>query len=118
MLNVTSKKTRIFRPKVKFLPSGNALCEFALGNSSKNKDGTWKNFFHDAKAFGKVAEAIGDMDKKDIEIVQASLTQEEWKDKATGAARKKDVVIVWEFRDIAIDSPATAPAEGDDDIPF
>jgi single-stranded DNA-binding protein len=115
MLNVTSKKTRIFRPKVKFLPTGTALCEFALGNSSKNKDGTWRNYFHEGKAFGKIAEAIGDMDKKDIEIVSASLTQEEWKDKTSGAARKKDVVIVWEFNEISADAKTKAE---DDDIPF
>jgi single-stranded DNA-binding protein len=116
MLNVTSKKTRIFRPKVKFLPSGTAVCDFALGNSSKNKDGTWRNFFHEAKAFGKIAEAIGDMDKKDIEIVSASLTQDEWKDKTSGALRKKDVVIVWEFKEIEAAAPAATVQ--DDDIPF
>lgn len=116
MLNVTSKKTRIFRPKVKFLPSGNAVCDFALGNSAKNKEGTWRNFFHEAKAFGKIAEAIGDMDKKDIEIVSASLTQEEWKDKTSGAARKKDVVIVWEFKEI--ESAPVQTTDDPDDIPF
>jgi single-stranded DNA-binding protein len=115
MLNVTSKKARIFRPKVKFLPTGTAVCDFALGNSSKNKDGTWRNFFHEAKAFGKIAEAIGDMDKKDIEIVSATLGQDEWKDKTSGAARKKDVVTVWEFRDVVSEAPASVP---DDDIAF
>lgn len=113
MINVISKKTRVFRPQVKFLPSGKALCNFALGNSSKNKDGTWRNFFHDAKAFGDVAEALAILDKKDIELVSASLTQEEWE--KDGVKRKKDVIIVWEFNEIVVDAPAQPE---DEDIPF
>lgn len=111
MLNITSSKCRIFKPQVKFLPSGNAVCNFSIGNGVKNKDGTWRNFFHNAKAFGKTAEALAEMDKKDIEITRATLDQETWKDKETGKERRKDVVIVWEF------TPKDAPPPAEED-PF
>ena len=111
MLNV-SGKARVFGPKVRFLPSGTAVCTFSLGNGSKNKDGTWKNWFQDAKAFGKQAEAIAELDKKDIEISRASISREEWE--KDGVKRTKDVIVVWEFAEVG---RVYAPPE-DDDIPF
>src|SRR5512147_906871 len=110
MLNVTGK-ARVFTPKFKFLPSGTAFCELGLGNGSKNKDGSWKNFIHDAKAFGKTAEALADLGGKDIQISEASFNREEWE--KDGVKKKKDVIVVWKFSEVVKD------ATGDDEnIPF
>jgi single-stranded DNA-binding protein len=108
VLNVTGK-ARVFRPAVKFLPSGKAVCEFALGVSKKQKDGTYKNSFHNAKAFGPIAEQLAEMDKKDV-MVEGFLAQDEWE--KDGKKQRKDYVVVMKVLEVVKE------ATTDEDIPF
>jgi single-stranded DNA-binding protein len=107
VLNVTGK-ARVFRPQLKFLPSGKAVCEFALGVGSKQKDGTYKNFFHNGKAFGPIAEQLAEMEKKDITI-EGFMAQDEWE--KDGKKNRKDYVVVMKVEEVVVEPK-------DDDIPF
>jgi single-stranded DNA-binding protein len=112
MLNVTGKG-KIFNPKVKFLPSGKALCEFSIGTSRKGKDGKYVNSYFPAKAFGPLAEEIAGMDKVFVTL-EGFLGQDEWTDKDTQKQRRKEYIVVMKL--MPVESEKTPV--GDEDIPF
>ena len=79
-------------PEVKFLPSGNAVCNLTLATSEKWKDKNTgqpqeKTEWHRVVFFGKQAEALGEYCKKGSKLyVEGSLETRKWQDQS-GADR-------------------------------
>jgi single-strand DNA-binding protein len=94
-------------PEVRTFSSGGQVTNFrmAVNRRFKDKDtGQWESrgVFLDCKAFSKVGEAIAAKFHKGQPItIIASLDQDEWNDKQTGAKRSKLVFCVenYEFVD-------------------
>ena len=85
-------------PEVKYLPSGQAICNFsiALNRHYKSKDGETQQeaTFVDITAWGPQAEFVGKYFKKGAAIyVEGRLKQDTWEDKNTGAKRSKLSVV-------------------------
>lgn len=113
MLNVTGKG-KVFGPKIKFLPSGKALCEFSIGTSRKGKDGKYVNSYFNAKAFGPLAEQIAELDKVFCEV-EGFLGQDEWVDRETQKKKRKEYVVVMK---VAVVESEKKPSDDDENIPF
>lgn len=80
-------------PELRTLPNGTQLCEFSLAINKRIKRGDeWTDqvSYIDTTAFGKTAELMHRFGKKGgIVIVQGTLNQDRWKDKASGQNRTR-----------------------------
>jgi single-strand DNA-binding protein len=82
--------------EAKFLPDGKAITSFSIAVDGYSKDAP-SNFI-DCSAFGKAAELIAQYFTKGKPIlINGSLKQDTWEDKATGAKRSKLTVAVDSF---------------------
>jgi single-strand DNA-binding protein len=125
-------------PEIRFVPSGQAVCNLRMATNRKYKDGKgeWKEevTFVGVEVWGKSAEACGEYLKKGSPLlVEGRLKLKEWTAQ-DGQKRsmievvservqflgKKDELPAGSGQDQA-DPPAptdTPPPAGDDDIPF
>lgn len=115
-------------PELSFIPSGTALCKFAIAASRKyrTKDGEQKEdtVFVDVECWGKTAEYVGEKFKKGRAVmVQGRLTSGEW---VTEKKEKRNKLIVtanrvqsmqWDDDGGKGHEKASAP-EDESDIPF
>lgn len=87
-------------PQVRFLPSGQAVCEMGIAVNCGYKDketGEWKDraSFFDMKCFGGMAEWAGEnLSKGQKVFVEYALDQEKWTDKESGQQRSKVVLKI------------------------
>lgn len=94
-------------PEMKFLPSGQAVCNFRIANNLKLKDKT-KTTFIDVVAWEKTAEVASTyLVKGSPVLLEGRLDLEEWTDRQTQAKRSKHVLTVSRLHLF----PATRPAE-------
>jgi single-strand DNA-binding protein len=122
-------------PEMRFMPNGNAVCNFSVAISERYKDKTsgemkevteWVNIV----MFGKLAEIAGEYLAKGSKVyVEGKLKTEKYTDKTTGADRYTTKVVAEKMDMLSSKSegkPAatrpTAPPVPDDfpedDIPF
>jgi single-strand DNA-binding protein len=81
-------------PELRYLPSGMAVCKLGVANSRhyKTKDGERREetVFVDVTVWDRPAEWIGERLRKGRPVlVEGTLRQNEWEDKATGQKRTK-----------------------------
>ncbi|MEN6548861.1 MAG: single-stranded DNA-binding protein [Armatimonadia bacterium] len=80
-------------PEVRYLPSGNAICNLSMATSETWKDkNTGKveeqTEWHRVVFIGKLAEIVGEFVKKGAKLyVEGSLHTRKWQDKQTGQDR-------------------------------
>ena len=83
--------------ELKFLPSGAAICEFAIATTRKytqNNEQKEETCFTDITVFGKSAEACAKyLSKGSQAMVEGRLKLDQWDDKDTGKKRSKLSVI-------------------------
>jgi single-strand DNA-binding protein len=126
-------------PEVRYLPSGNAICNLTMATSESWKDKATgqqqeQTEWHRVVFMGKLAEIVGEYVKKGAKLyVEGSLHTRKWKDKATGQDKYSTEIKASEMQ--MLDSrggderPATsakareaaslaADNEFSDDIPF
>jgi len=123
-------------PELRYTPAGVALCKLGLAVSRtfKGRDGERKeeSVFLDVTVWEKQAEFLGQRLKQGHPVmVEGSLKQDSWEDKATGQKRSKIVIHAVRVQELAWTTergPSSAPAGADrmpqdepvpeDDIPF
>lgn len=120
-------------PEVRFLPNGDAVCNFSVATTEswKDKDGkkNEKTEWHNIVLFRKLAEIAGEYLKKGRPVyLEGRLQTRKWQDKE-GAERYTTEIVAdtmqmlgsrEEAKEIA-STPATPPANFDDmadDVPF
>ena len=118
--------------EVRYLPNGDAVCNFSVADSKgKDQGAIWWN----CQLFGKRAESLAPyLAKGQAVTVSGSVTEREWNDKEGNKRKSMDVRV----QDVALQGgrkeqeerpalrqapkPASRPASGfddmDDDIPF
>lgn len=122
-------------PEMRFMPNGNAVCNFSIAISERYKDKTsgemkeiteWVNIV----MFGKLAEIAGEYLAKGSKVyVEGKLKTEKYTDKATGADRYTTKVVAEKMDMLsskgeskpAVSRPAAPPMPDDlpdEDIPF
>lgn len=121
-------------PEMRFMPNGNAVCNFSIAISERYKDKTsgemkeiteWVNIV----MFGKLAEIAGEYLTKGSKVyVEGKLKTEKYTDKTTGqdryttkvVAEKMDMLSGKGEAKTAQAKPASAPADDieDSEIPF
>jgi single-strand DNA-binding protein len=107
-------------PKVTFLPSQTAVCDFGLAASKKSKsqDGTIKEktCFIDCRIFGKRADVINKHFKKgDPIFIEGELDFQTWEKE--GQKRSKHSLLMTDFQFIASKKSTDAPEEQNDSVP-
>lgn len=122
-------------PELRYLNSGDAVCNIAVAVSRKFKgrDGQTReeSLFVNCVCWRKQAEYVGENFKKGRPvIIHGSLKSEEWEDKATGQKRTTIKINVRRIQALDWDgsggksaqpAPSAKPVEGpmpEDDIPF
>lgn len=122
-------------PEMRFMPNGNAVCNFSIAISERYKDKTsgemkeiteWVNIV----MFGKLAEIAGEYLAKGSKVyVEGKLKTEKYTDKTTGADRYTTKIVA-EKMDMLSSKGEGKPAASktsappvpedfpDDDIPF
>lgn len=90
-------------PEKRFLPNGNAVCNFsvATNESWKDKDGNKqeKAEFHNITMYGKLAEIAGQYLAKGSSVyLEGKLQTRKWQDKQTGADRYTTEIIADEMQ--------------------
>lgn len=111
--------------EVRYLPNGDAVCNFSVADSmGKDKGTIWWN----CQLFGKRAESLSQyLTKGQAVTVSGSVTEREWNDREGNKRKSMDVRV----QDVALqggrkeqqeDRPAPrqkpAPIEDDSDLPF
>lgn len=86
------------KPEVKFLPSGQAVCDMRIATNEKwkDKDGNTqeKAEFHSIVVWGKMGENCGKyLDKGRQVFVEGRLTTRDWVDKTSGDKRYRTEVV-------------------------
>ena len=127
-------------PEVRYLPSGNAVVEFSVATTEKWKDknsGDQREHteWYNCRAFGKLAEIIGEYRKKgDLVLCEGKLRTDQWEDEG-GTKHYRTKLNVQNMRGMPKSGGRSqdggqrqgqerAPAQGDmgedfdDDIPF
>lgn len=86
-------------PQLKTFESGTMVVNFGGGiQEGKDKNGEYINNAIDVEAWGKTAEIIADNLKKgDSIFVSGNVRMQEWKDKESGANRRKHVLSISRF---------------------
>lgn len=80
-------------PEVRYLPSGNAICNLSMATSETWKDKNTgqqqeQTEWHRVVFIGKLAEIVGEFVKKGAKLyVEGSLHTRKWQDKQTGQDR-------------------------------
>ena len=112
-------------PQLSYTPSNTAIVDIGLAvNREWSKDGQKQKetCFVNCVGFGKTAENINKYCKKgDPLLVEGRLTQDNWKDKDTGANRSKLKVTIEGFQFVATGEKKAEPEqkpEDDLEIPF
>ena len=91
-------------PEVKFMPNGNAVCNFSIATteSYKNKQtGEYESTteWMNCVVFGKFAEMCGKFLKKGAKVyIEGKLKTEKWNDKTSGQERSATKIIVSELQ--------------------
>jgi len=108
--------------EVRYLPNGDAVCNFSVADSmGKDKGTIWWN----CQLFGKRAESLSQyLTKGQAVTVSGSVTEREWNDKEGNKRKSMDVRV----QDVALqggrkeqqEAPRQKPAPVDDnfDVPF
>ena len=111
--------------EVRYLPNGDAVCNFSVADSmGKDKGTIWWN----CQLFGKRAESLAQyLTKGQAVTVSGNVTEREWNDKE-GTKRKsmdvrvQDVALQGGRKEQQEDRPAPrpkpAPMDDDSDVPF
>jgi len=111
--------------EVRYLPNGDAVCNFSVADSmGKDKGTIWWN----CQLFGKRAESLSQyLTKGQAVTVSGNVTEREWNDKE-GTKRKsmdvrvQDVALQGGRKEQQEDRPAPrpkpAPMDDDSDVPF
>lgn len=86
------------KPEVKFLPSGQAVCEMSIATNEtytpKGGDKVEKTEWHRIKVWGKQAESCGQyLDKGRTVYVEGRLETRTWDDKKTGEKKYMTEVV-------------------------
>jgi len=85
-------------PEVKFLPNGNAVCNFSMATSEAWRDKNSGEMqeateWHNISMFGKLAEIAGEYLRKGSKAyIEGKLKTRSWDDQATGQKRYKTEV--------------------------
>ncbi len=129
-------------PEVRYATNGSAIAKFSIATTErfKGQDGQVqeRTEWHNCKAFGKLAEIVGQYVKKGGKIyVEGQIRTEKWQDKQTGQDKYMTGIVLSELQ--LLDKPEhaeipaanrsphnpqtarTVPpvsADFDDDIPF
>lgn len=125
------------KPELKYLPSGQAVCEMRIAtNETFKKDGQKqeKTEWHTVKAWGKTGENCAQyLDKGRTVYVEGRIETRTWDDKTSGEKRYKTEIVAQSVQFLGDkggggkrssaqddDAPAgeTLPLPGNDDIPF
>tara|TARA_R110000782_G_scaffold233962_1_gene320151 strand:+ start:622 stop:996 length:375 start_codon:yes stop_codon:yes gene_type:complete len=91
-------------PEIKFLPNGNAVCNFSIATTEswKNKQtGEYENEteWHNLTVYGKLGELCGQYLKKGAKVyVEGKLKTRKWQDKTTGQDKYATGIIVSELQ--------------------
>jgi len=86
-------------PEIKSTPSGMSIATFSLATTerAKDKDGNWQDRteWHNAKAFGRTAEVVGEYLKKGRTVyIEGRIHYDSWDDKETGQKKYRTEIIV------------------------
>jgi single-strand DNA-binding protein len=127
------------KPELKYLPSGQAVCEMRVAtNESWTKDGQKqeKTEWHRVVAWGKIGENCAQyLDKGRSVYVEGKLQTRSWDDKKTGEKRYATEIVALSVQFLGGDRQPSSgeqsgprapggsregqgPAPSDDDIPF
>lgn len=117
------------KPEIKFLPSGEAVCNLRMASNQKwkGKDGEWKEetTFINAEVWGKSAEACAEyLDKGSPVVVTGRLKEKRWQTKETQENRSRidiaaqQVTFMGGKKGTASEAGEGAPPVKDDGIPF
>jgi single-strand DNA-binding protein len=105
-------------PELKYTQAGKAILNFDIARDKRTKvNGNWesKPNYHSVKMFGDYAEAAAAQLFKGCDVqIEGELDQDTWQDKATGANRRKDVIIARSVKPMAWpeDDADSAPRGG------
>jgi single-stranded DNA-binding protein len=108
------ERTRIYRPRLRFLKSGKATVDFAFGASRKGRDGKWEKLYQSARAYGELAERIATLENTNVAL-KGFLTQDSWVNDQ-GKKTYKDYVVVTDIG--VLEEPAKEGKGDDEDVPF
>ena len=86
-------------PEVRFLPNGNAVCNFSIATTDRYKDKQGqqqeKTEWHNITMYGRLAEIAGDYLRKGSPVyLEGKISTRKWQDKQTGADRYMTEIIV------------------------
>ncbi len=111
-------------PELKYIPSGDAVCNIQLAINRSYKSGTeWKQqvTFIGCVAWKKTAEAVAKLHKGSPVVVQGSIESRSWEtqdgQKRSVIELRIDRVQFLEVRSTGEAAPAAAQ-QADDDLPF
>jgi len=91
-------------PEVKFMPNGNAVCNFSVATTESWKDKQSgakqeKTEWHNITMYGKIAEIAGQYLVKGSSVyLEGKLQTRKWQDKQTGADRYTTEIICDEMK--------------------
>lgn len=103
-------------PEQRFLPNGNAVCNFSIATTEswKNKDTgqkEQKTEWHNITIYGKLAEIAAQYLKTGSSVyIQGKLQTRKWQDKQTGADRYTTEIIADEMQMLGGKQQESAPA--------
>lgn len=108
------------KPELKYLPSGQAVCEMriATNESFKDKDGkkNEKVEWHRVKAWGKTGENCAQyLDKGRAVYVEGRLETRSWDDKTSGEKRYATEIVAMNVQFLGGDKSGKRSADDDDD---
>ena len=118
-------------PEMRFMPNGNAVCNFSIAISEKYKDktsGDWKEITEwvNIVMFGKLAEVAGEYLKKGSKVyIEGKLKTEKYTDK-NGVEKFSTKVVAEKMEMVGSRTENAAPTKAapkpepfnEDDIPF
>lgn len=119
-------------PVIRYLPSGEAVCNFAVATSEKWKDkqtgeAKEETAWHRITAFGRQAEIVGQYLKRgSLVYVEGKMTQRKYQDKdgsekVSHEIRMQDMKMLGSREESQPQPKAPAPSgfdDMDDDLPF
>ena len=91
-------------PETRFLPNGNAVCNFSIATTESWKDKQTgakqdKTEWHNITMYGRLAEIAGQYLKKGSSVyIEGRLQTRKWQDKQTGADRYTTEIIADEMK--------------------
>ena len=104
-------------PEVKFMPNGNAVCNFSIATTESWKDKQSgakqeKVEWHAITMYGKLAEIAGQYLTKGSSVyLEGKLQTRKWQDKQTGADRYTTEIICDEMKMLGGKQEGQAPAQ-------